>query len=88
MIQIVAHRSLSLVIACSDWMQWERRDTSHGWQDKSADRGRAHVVGWARYFMHSAPGPAGAGSRFISIINSASAVGLVCQQRYRDGHPR
>jgi hypothetical protein len=28
MIQIVLHRSLSLVIACSDGMQWEREDTS------------------------------------------------------------
>jgi hypothetical protein len=31
MIQIVLHRNLSLVIACSDGMQWERGDTSHGW---------------------------------------------------------
>ncbi len=36
MIQIVLHRRLSLVIACSDGMRWVRGDTSHGWQDKSA----------------------------------------------------
>jgi hypothetical protein len=35
MIQIVLHRNLSLVIACSDGMQWVRGDTSHGWQDKT-----------------------------------------------------
>jgi len=30
MIQIVLHRRLSLIIACSDVMQWDRGDTSHG----------------------------------------------------------
>lgn len=35
MIQIMLHRRLSLVIACSDGKQRERGDTSHGWQDKS-----------------------------------------------------
>jgi hypothetical protein len=54
MIQIVLHRRLSLVIACSDGMQWERGDTSHGWQGKSADVPRAHVVGWSRHFGHRA----------------------------------
>ena len=27
--------------------------TTSGWQDKSADLRRAHVVGWARFFDHS-----------------------------------
>jgi hypothetical protein len=31
MILIVLHRSVSLAIACSDGMQCERGDTSHGW---------------------------------------------------------
>jgi hypothetical protein len=52
MIQIVLHRILSLVIACSEGMQWERGDTSHGWQGKSADVRRAHVVGWIEHFKH------------------------------------
>ena len=52
MIQIVLHRRLSLVIACSDGTQWERGDTSHGWQGKSADVRRAHVVGWIEHFRH------------------------------------
>jgi hypothetical protein len=52
MIQIVLHRSLSLVIACSAGMQWEWGDTSHGWQDKSPDIRPGHVVGWIESFVH------------------------------------
>lgn len=52
MIQIVLHRSLSWVIACSDGMLREWGDTSHGWQGKSADVRRAHVVGWIEHFKH------------------------------------
>ena len=52
MIQIVLHRILSLVIACSDGMQWVRGDTSHGWQDKSPDLRLVHVVGWIESFGH------------------------------------
>jgi hypothetical protein len=52
MIQIVLHRNLSLVISCSDGMQWERGDTSHGWQDKSRDLRLGHVVGWIESFGH------------------------------------
>jgi hypothetical protein len=56
MIQVVLHRGLSLVIAYSDGMQWEREETSHGWQDKSPDLRRGHVVGWSRYFSHEVNG--------------------------------
>jgi hypothetical protein len=52
MIPIVLHRNSSLVIACSDGMQWERGDTSHGWQDKSPDIHLGHVVGWIEGFGH------------------------------------
>ena len=52
MIQIVLHRNLSLVIACSDGMRWVRGDTSHGWQDKSPDLRLGHVVGWIESFGH------------------------------------
>jgi hypothetical protein len=52
MIQIVLHRSLSLVVACSDGMHWERGDTTHGWQGKSADLRRPHVVSWSGHFGH------------------------------------
>jgi len=52
MIQIVPHCSLSWIFACSDVRQWEQGDTSHGWQGKSADVRRAHVVGWFGHFGH------------------------------------
>jgi hypothetical protein len=52
MIQIVLHRNSSLAIGCSDGMQWERGDTSHGWQDKSPDLRLGHVVGWIETFRH------------------------------------
>jgi hypothetical protein len=52
MIQIVLHRNLSLVIACSDGMQWVRGDTSQGWQDKSPDLRLGHVVGGIESFGH------------------------------------
>jgi hypothetical protein len=44
--------NLSLAIACSDRMQWVRRDDSHGWQDKSPDLRLGHVVGWIKSFGH------------------------------------
>jgi hypothetical protein len=56
MIQIVLHRNLSLVVACSDGMHWERGDTSHGWQDKSPDVRLGHVVGWIEGFANWARG--------------------------------
>jgi hypothetical protein len=52
MIWIAFHRSPSWIVACSDVRLWERGDTSHGWQDKSADVRRAHVVGWIESFGH------------------------------------
>jgi hypothetical protein len=52
MIQIMLHRSLSLVIACFDGMEWERGETSHGWQDKSPDLRLGHVVGWIEIWGH------------------------------------
>jgi len=51
-IQIVLHRNLSLVVACSNGMQWERGDSSHGWQDKSPDFRLWHVVGWIESSVH------------------------------------
>jgi hypothetical protein len=74
MIQIVLHRSLSLVLACSDVMQWERGDTSHGWQDKSADVRRAHVVGWTELSRPCTSCPAGASHRNTNEIRACDAV--------------
>jgi hypothetical protein len=56
MIQIVLHRNLSWVIACSDGMLREWGDTSHGWQDKSPDIRLGHVVGWIENFVHWSKG--------------------------------
>ena len=56
MIQTVLHRNSSLVIGFSDGMQWERGDTSHGWQDKSPDLRLGHVVGWIESFGHPGRG--------------------------------
>ncbi|SDS81805.1 hypothetical protein SAMN05444158_3322 [Bradyrhizobium canariense] len=53
MIQIVLHRNLSLVIACSDGMRWVRGDTSHGWQDKSRKVRRVGRLGIASKFNHT-----------------------------------
>ena len=74
MIQIVLHRSLSLVLACSDGMQWERGDTSHGWQDKSADVRRAHVVGWTELSRPCTSRPAGASHRNTNEISARTAI--------------
>ena len=76
MIQIVLHRSLSLVIACSDGMQWERGDTSHGWQDKSPDLRLGHVVGWLDVLDIGTRVPAGACIAKFNDFNASSAVGL------------
>lgn len=73
MIQIGLHRSQSWMIACSDGMQWERGDTSHGWQDKSADGCRAHVVGWIGIFVTLELQRAGSISEKHRGINNADA---------------
>jgi hypothetical protein len=73
MIQTVLHRNLSLVTAWSDGMQWERGDTSHGWQDKSADGCRAHVVGWIRIFVTLKPQRAGSICEKHRGINNVDA---------------
>ena len=52
MIPIAHHRSLSWLIECSDVRQWEQGDIDRGWQGKSADVRRAHVVGWFGHFGH------------------------------------
>jgi hypothetical protein len=53
MIQIALHRNLAGHIARSDVRPWELGDRGHGWQDKSPDLRRGHVVGWIECFAHS-----------------------------------
>src|SRR5882724_11141148 len=74
MIQIVLNRSLSLVIACSDGIQWERGDTSHRWRDKSADVRRAHVVGWVGVLRRCTGHPTGASHGNTNVIKLCSAI--------------
>ncbi len=74
MMEIAFIRTLSGIIACFDVGQWEQRDRSHGRRDKSADRGRAYVVGWARVFGLGANCLACACVRKINENNASSAV--------------
>lgn len=46
---------------------------SHGRQDKSADLGRAHVVGWVEVFGHLRSAPAGAFCRYTNDFNDPGA---------------
>lgn len=77
MIQIALHRTLSWVIACSVVRQCERRDTSHGWRDKSADVRRAHVVGWVEIFRRCVKWLAVASRRNVNKIKSKDAIALL-----------
>ena len=87
MIQIAVHRSLSWDIAYSDVVWWEAGVTRHRWQDKSADCGRAHVVGWASVLRMRILTTAGAGFELTSNCNIPSAVPLV-DQSCHDDHSR
>jgi len=74
MIEMAFYRSLSWVIACSDVRQWEQGDTSHGWQDKSADVRRAHVVGWVGVLRCCINSPASASDVNTNEIRACDAV--------------
>jgi hypothetical protein len=76
MIPIALHRSLSWVIACSGVRQWERRDTSHGWRDKSAGVRRAHVVGWTELLRRCTRCRAGAFHGNTNEIKMCGAIAL------------
>jgi hypothetical protein len=52
MIEIALRRRLSEIIAHLVVGQSEVQCTDQGLQDKSADHGRAHVVGCFRHFRH------------------------------------
>jgi type IV secretory pathway VirD2 relaxase len=73
MIGLTLHRMLEGHIAGSGLSAAGRRDTDHGRQDKSADRGRAHVVGWIGVFSPVAPSAVGARRRFVNEFNLLSA---------------
>jgi hypothetical protein len=48
-------------------------EVDRGWQDKSADGCRAHVVGWTEIFSSLAPGETGSFLRKHSNINNSGA---------------
>jgi len=52
----------------------EHRNTTNGRQDKSADLGRAHVVGCAGVFGHFRQRAAGAFGNFTSNSKDPSAI--------------
>ena len=59
------------------------RNPTNGRQDKSADRGRAHVVGGVKLFDHCGSLPAGASRQFLNDFNVPSAIASLAQR-----HPR
>lgn len=86
MIQIALYRNQSGNIAHSDVRQWERGDTSHGWQDKSPDIRRGRVVGWIEGFALGNRGPASAYIVKLNEFNAPSAVGHRCVDVDRHDH--
>ena len=50
--QIALRRDFSGVIVDSSAIRQVLGGAGQGWQDKSADHGRAHVVGCVRHFRH------------------------------------
>jgi hypothetical protein len=53
---------------------WEHRNTTNGRQDKSADLGRAHVVGCVGVFGHFRQRAAGAFGNFAGNFKAPSAI--------------
>ena len=54
-------------------------EANRGWQDKSADGCRAHVVGWSNDFGDARCQHAGAFTTKLNAINGATAIaGIRC----------
>ena len=78
MSEIGLHRSLAGFRARLSVGQGVQGNTANRRQDKSADLGRAHVVGWIGEFGTGAARTAGASAIFASQINALSAVAPLC----------
>ncbi len=74
MIEIALRRSFSGVIARSAASRQVLGGASQGWQDKSADLGRAHVIGWVGIFGIGVIVPAGACRKSLCDFNRPCAV--------------
>ena len=59
-------------------------EADRGWQDKSADGCRAHVVGWSNDFGDTRYEDAGAIATKLNPINSAAAI---ASSRGNGDHP-
>jgi hypothetical protein len=74
MSEIVLSRVLSRVLAPPAKSSRWATDSGHGLQDKSADCGRAHVVGRIGVFGSTAMSAVGARRRFPNKFNMRNAV--------------
>jgi hypothetical protein len=73
MSEFVLSRILSRVLACPAKCPKQSGDCGHGLQDKSADRGRAHVVGRVGVFCSIATSAVGARQQSGNKFNLLSA---------------
>jgi hypothetical protein len=78
MSEIVLARILSKTLASAAMSSRWAKESGHGLQDKSADCGRAHVIGRIGVFDHFAISSAVARQQFASKFNmrSARAAGI------------
>lgn len=86
MIKIASDRTPSGIIACGTVKRREQREMSRGWQDKSPNIRRGHVVGWIEGFALGNRGPAGAYIAKLNEFNAPSAIGHRCVDVYRHDH--
>jgi hypothetical protein len=75
MIQIVLHRNLSLIIACSDGMRWVQGDATQGWQDKAPTFVWGMWLVGLRVLGTGAGVAAGAYLAKFNEFNTSSAIG-------------
>jgi len=73
MIEIAFRCRTSEVLAGSKVIGWAQGEVDRGWQDKSADGCRAHVVGWMAIFVTLGSQQAGSCSEKDNRINDADA---------------
>jgi hypothetical protein len=74
MIEIALRRVESKVLASPTVMGRAQGEVDRGWQDKSADVRRAHVVGWVEVSRGCTRSLAGASHGIIKEIKSRSAI--------------
>ncbi|MEH2561581.1 hypothetical protein [Bradyrhizobium sp. AZCC 2289] len=73
MMEIAIRCRASEVLAGPKVIGWAQGEVDRGWQDKSADGCRAHVVGWMTIFVTLGPQQAGPFSEKGNGVNDADA---------------